>query len=79
MRARWENGARDQGPSDGPPDHFYDDPAAPEANSIVPSVKLRSRNPAGQLLFIGGSDTTTGLPGGRRARTSWDVLGARTR
>lgn len=44
---------------------FYDDPGAPAANSIVPSVNVAVINEAGELLLIRRSDNGNwALPGG---------------
>ena len=44
---------------------FFDDPAAPRANSIVPSVNVAVRNEAGDLLLIRRSDNGNwAMPGG---------------
>ena len=44
---------------------FYDDPAAPEANSLVPSVNVVVSNPAGEVLLIRRSDNDNwAVPGG---------------
>ena len=44
---------------------FYDDPAAPEANSLVPSVNVVVTNSAGELLLIRRSDNDNwAVPGG---------------
>ena len=44
---------------------FIDDPDAPEANSVVPSVVAAVVNPAGQLLVIRKTDNGKwALPGG---------------
>lgn len=44
---------------------FYDDPDAPRANSLVPSVNVVVTNDAGQLLLIKRSDNDNwALPGG---------------
>ena len=44
---------------------YYDDPAAPEPNSIVPSVNVVVTNDAGQILLIKRSDNDNwALPGG---------------
>ena len=44
---------------------FYDDPAAPEANSLVPSVNVVVTNPAGEVLLIRRSDNDNwAVPGG---------------
>jgi 8-oxo-dGTP pyrophosphatase MutT (NUDIX family) len=44
---------------------YYDDPAAPVANSIVPSVNVVVENDAGELLLIERSDNGNwALPGG---------------
>src|SRR5215467_2192797 len=44
---------------------YYDDPDAPTANSLVPSVNVVVVNDAGQILFIKRSDNDNwALPGG---------------
>jgi 8-oxo-dGTP pyrophosphatase MutT (NUDIX family) len=44
---------------------FYDDPAAPEANSLVPSVNVVVVNGAGDVLMIRRSDNDNwAVPGG---------------
>ncbi|MGI5487975.1 NUDIX hydrolase [Microtetraspora malaysiensis] len=44
---------------------FYDDPAAPEPNSLVPSVNVVVANDAGELLVIRRSDNGNwAVPGG---------------
>jgi ADP-ribose pyrophosphatase YjhB (NUDIX family) len=44
---------------------YYDDPDAPAANSIVPSVNVAVTNDAGQVLLIRRSDNDNwALPGG---------------
>jgi ADP-ribose pyrophosphatase YjhB (NUDIX family) len=44
---------------------FYDDPNAPQANSLVPSVNVVVTNDAGQVLLIKRSDNDNwALPGG---------------
>jgi len=44
---------------------FYDDPSAPEANSLVPSVNVVVSNPAGEVLLIRRSDNDNwAVPGG---------------
>src|SRR5215471_9701188 len=44
---------------------YYDDPNAPEANSLVPSVNVVVTNDAGQILLIKRSDNDNwALPGG---------------
>ena len=44
---------------------FYDDPAAPKANSLVPSVNVVVSNPAGEVLLIRRSDNDNwAVPGG---------------
>ncbi len=44
---------------------YYDDPAAPAANSMVPSVNVVVTNDAGQILLIKRSDNDNwALPGG---------------
>ena len=44
---------------------YYDDPAAPKANSIVPSVNVVVTNEAGQILLIKRSDNDNwAVPGG---------------
>jgi ADP-ribose pyrophosphatase YjhB (NUDIX family) len=44
---------------------FYDDPAGPEANSLVPSVNVVVSNPAGEVLLIRRSDNDNwAVPGG---------------
>ncbi|MCC5576486.1 NUDIX domain-containing protein [Microtetraspora sp. AC03309] len=44
---------------------FYDDPAAPEPNSLVPSVNVVVTNDAGELLMIRRSDNGNwAVPGG---------------
>jgi ADP-ribose pyrophosphatase YjhB (NUDIX family) len=44
---------------------FYDDPTAPTANSIVPSVNVVVENEAGQILLIQRSDNGNwAVPGG---------------
>ena len=44
---------------------FYDDPAAPEANSLVPSVNVVVVNEAGDVLMIRRSDNDNwAVPGG---------------
>jgi ADP-ribose pyrophosphatase YjhB (NUDIX family) len=44
---------------------YYDDPSAPEANSLVPSVNVVVTNDAGQILLIKRSDNNNwALPGG---------------
>ena len=35
---------------------YYDDPSAPEANSLVPSVNVVVTNSAGEMLLIRRSD-----------------------
>ncbi len=42
-----------------------DDPSAPEANSLVPSVNVVVSNPAGEVLLIRRSDNDSwAVPGG---------------
>jgi ADP-ribose pyrophosphatase YjhB (NUDIX family) len=44
---------------------FYDDPSAPEANSLVPSVNVVVSNAAGEVLLIRRSDNDNwAVPGG---------------
>jgi 8-oxo-dGTP pyrophosphatase MutT (NUDIX family) len=44
---------------------FYDDPSAPEANSLVPSVNVVVVNDAGEILMIRRSDNDNwAVPGG---------------
>jgi len=44
---------------------YYDDPNAPEANSLVPSVNVVVTNDSGQILIIKRSDNDNwALPGG---------------
>jgi 8-oxo-dGTP pyrophosphatase MutT (NUDIX family) len=44
---------------------YYDDPAAPEANSLVPSVNVVVVNDAGEILMIRRTDNGNwALPGG---------------
>ena len=44
---------------------YYDDPAAPEANSLVPSVNVVVVNDAGEVLMIRRSDNDNwAVPGG---------------
>src|SRR5215470_1466694 len=44
---------------------YYDDPSAPEANSLVPSVNVVVTNDAGEILLIKRSDNDNwALPGG---------------
>ena len=44
---------------------YYDDPSAPEANSLVPSVNVVVSNSAGEVLLIRRSDNDNwALPGG---------------
>ena len=44
---------------------YYDDPAAPAANSIVPSVNVVVANDAGEILLIRRSDNDNwAVPGG---------------
>jgi ADP-ribose pyrophosphatase YjhB (NUDIX family) len=44
---------------------FYDDPAAPEANSVVPSANVVVVNDAGEILLIRRTDNDNwALPGG---------------
>jgi ADP-ribose pyrophosphatase YjhB (NUDIX family) len=44
---------------------YYDDPAAPEANSLVPSVNVVVVNDAGETLMIRRTDNGNwALPGG---------------
>ena len=44
---------------------FYDDPSAPEANSVVPSVNVVVSNSAGEVLLIRRSDNDNwAVPGG---------------
>jgi ADP-ribose pyrophosphatase YjhB (NUDIX family) len=44
---------------------YYDDPAAPKANSLVPSVNVVVANEAGQILLIKRSDNDNwAIPGG---------------
>lgn len=44
---------------------YYDDPGAPQANSIVPSVNVVVTNGAGQILLIKRSDNDNwAIPGG---------------
>ena len=44
---------------------YYDDPDAPEANSLVPSVNVVVTNDAGEILLIKRSDNDNwALPGG---------------
>jgi ADP-ribose pyrophosphatase YjhB (NUDIX family) len=44
---------------------YFDDPAAPKANSIVPSANAVVVNPAGELLLIHRTDNDNwSLPGG---------------
>jgi ADP-ribose pyrophosphatase YjhB (NUDIX family) len=44
---------------------YYDDPDAPQANSIVPSVNVAVTNDAGEVLLIRRSDNANwALPGG---------------
>jgi ADP-ribose pyrophosphatase YjhB (NUDIX family) len=45
---------------------YYDDPSAPEANSLVPSVNVVVTNSAGEVLLIRRSDNDNwAVPGGR--------------
>ena len=44
---------------------YFDDPNAPKANSVVPSVTVAIRNPEGQILLIHKVDNDLwALPGG---------------
>jgi ADP-ribose pyrophosphatase YjhB (NUDIX family) len=44
---------------------YYDDPNAPKANSLVPSVNVVVTNDAGEILFIKRSDNDNwAIPGG---------------
>ncbi len=44
---------------------FYDDPAAPKANSLVPSVNVVVTNAGGDVLLIRRSDNENwAVPGG---------------
>jgi ADP-ribose pyrophosphatase YjhB (NUDIX family) len=44
---------------------YYDDPSAPEANSLVPSVNVVVTNAAGEVLLIQRSDNDNwAVPGG---------------
>ena len=44
---------------------YYDDPAAPKANSMVPSVNVVVVNDAGEILMIRRSDNGNwAVPGG---------------
>jgi ADP-ribose pyrophosphatase YjhB (NUDIX family) len=44
---------------------YYDDPAAPKANSLVPSVNVVVTNDAGEILLIRRSDNDNwAIPGG---------------
>ncbi|PSM44040.1 NUDIX hydrolase [Streptomyces dioscori] len=44
---------------------YFNDPEAPEANSIVPSVTVVTRNTAGEILLIHKTDNNLwALPGG---------------
>ena len=44
---------------------YYDDPNAPEANSLVPSVNVVVSNPAGEVLLIRRADNDNwAVPGG---------------
>jgi 8-oxo-dGTP pyrophosphatase MutT (NUDIX family) len=44
---------------------YYDDPEAPEANSLVPSVNVVVVNDAGAILMIGRTDNGNwAVPGG---------------
>src|SRR5689334_1953988 len=44
---------------------YYEDPNAPEANSLVPSVNVVVTNDAGEILLIKRSDNDNwALPGG---------------
>ena len=44
---------------------YYDDPSAPEANSLVPSVNVVVVNDAGAILLIRRTDNRNwALPGG---------------
>jgi 8-oxo-dGTP pyrophosphatase MutT (NUDIX family) len=44
---------------------YYDDPDAPEPNSLVPSVNVVVTNPAGEVLLIRRSDNDNwAVPGG---------------
>jgi NUDIX domain-containing protein len=44
---------------------FYDDPSAPQANSLVPSVNVVVTNAAGDVLLIRRSDNQNwAVPGG---------------
>jgi ADP-ribose pyrophosphatase YjhB (NUDIX family) len=44
---------------------YYDDPSAPEANSLVPSVNVVVVNDAGEILMIRRSDNDNwAIPGG---------------
>jgi ADP-ribose pyrophosphatase YjhB (NUDIX family) len=44
---------------------FYDDPAAPQANSVVPSANVVVVNDAGEILLIRRTDNDNwALPGG---------------
>ena len=44
---------------------YYDDPAAPKANSLVPSVNVVVVNEAGDVLMIRRSDNDNwAVPGG---------------
>ena len=50
---------------------YYDDPAAPKANSIVVAVTAAVRNPRGELLLIERTDNGLwALPGGGQRVTS---------
>ncbi|XNL79718.1 NUDIX domain-containing protein [Actinomadura madurae] len=45
--------------------HYFDDPAAPQANSLVPSVNVAVTNHASELLLIRRTDNGNwALPGG---------------
>lgn len=51
---------------------FYDDPDAPEANSLVPSVNVVVSNDDDEILLIRRSDNQNwAVPGGR------SILGSR--
>ena len=44
---------------------YYDDPAAPQPNSLVPAVNVVVTNPAGEVLLIRRSDNDNwAVPGG---------------
>ncbi|MDD7942563.1 hypothetical protein PHK61_29540, partial [Actinomycetospora lutea] len=61
---------------------YYDDPEAPQANSLVPSVTAAVRDNKGRLLLIHKIDNDRwALPGGAMdlGRVSWITTGTRAR